>query len=177
LLANILLLTNLGLLLLLHQVAESTAAGRGDVSDAGTLKVVLAADITALHGFRDPVKTEAHRGEEEKARSVDWLISLHVTVLTGTVVSLAECHTWYAIRDQAGVNGRAAGEEAVGPILGVLRALGVDGLASIAQDVVEAFLPVVDIVVVNRAGIGWSTINWSLLGWDGLINWSRHFVL
>jgi len=67
LLADILLLTNLGLLLLLHQVAESTAAGRGDVSDAGTLKVVLAADITALHRFRDPVKTEAHRGEEEKA--------------------------------------------------------------------------------------------------------------
>ena len=67
LLADILLLTELRLLLLLYQVAESTAAGRGDVSDAGTLKVVLAADVAALHGFWDPVKTEAHGREEEKA--------------------------------------------------------------------------------------------------------------
>jgi hypothetical protein len=54
----------------------------------------------------------------------------------------------------------------------VLWALGVDGLASVAQDMVEAFLPVIDIVVIDRTsigGLGWTWLNWSL------IDWSRHF--
>ena len=83
------------------------------------------------------------------------------------------------MRYRTGINRRAAGEEAVGPLLGVLWALGVDGLASIAQDVVESLLPVVDIVVADGAsGIAgsWSSWGWSLLGWDGrLIHWSRHY--
>jgi hypothetical protein len=115
------LLVVLGLLFLLDQVAESAAARGSNVGDAGTLEVVLVTDIHALHGFWDPVETEAHRGKEEQAlfgmlaskpevylgasmatyRSVDWLISLHVTILTCSVVGLAEGDAWAAVGDQA----------------------------------------------------------------------------
>jgi hypothetical protein len=61
------LLVVLRLLLLLDQVAESAAAGGSNVGDAGTLEVVLVADIHTLHGLWDPVKTEAHGGKEEQA--------------------------------------------------------------------------------------------------------------
>jgi len=173
-LARVSLLAVLRFLLLLNQVAKSAAAGSGDIGDAGTLEVVLAADICTLHGFWDPVKTKAHGGKEEKARGVDWLITLHVAILAGTVMGLAESDAWNAVSDQASVNRREAGEKAVAPVLGVLWALGVDGLASVAQDMVEAFLPVVDIVVTDRTsigGLGWTWLNWSL------IDWSRHFKI
>ncbi len=59
-----------GLLLLLDQIADTAAAGGGDVGDAVALEVVLLADIGALHGHGDPVKTEASRGTEEEALRV-----------------------------------------------------------------------------------------------------------
>jgi hypothetical protein len=72
LLARVSLLAVLRFLLLLNQVAESAAAGSGDIGDAGTLEVVLAADICTLHGFWDPVKTKAHGGKEEKALQITY---------------------------------------------------------------------------------------------------------
>jgi len=62
-----LLLAQLGLLVLLNEIAKGAAARRGDVSDAVTLEVVLAADLSALHRLRDPVETDACRGKEEQA--------------------------------------------------------------------------------------------------------------
>jgi hypothetical protein len=61
------LLTALGLLLLLNQVTEGTAAGKGNIGQARSLESVLVTDVRSLHGFWDPVKTNAHGGEEEKA--------------------------------------------------------------------------------------------------------------
>jgi len=131
------------------------------------------ADIHTLHGLWDPMKTEAHRGKEEQARSVDWLISLHVTVLARSVVGLAEGDTRAAVGHQASFNGHAASEEVVGPFLRTLWALVVDGSAGIAQNLVEAVLPVIDIMVVDWASVSWSWswgTNWSSV----LIDRSRH---
>jgi len=64
LLAGNQLLTALGLLLLLDQVAEGAAAGEGNISDTGTLDAVLVTDVAALHGLRNPVETNAHGGKE-----------------------------------------------------------------------------------------------------------------
>jgi hypothetical protein len=67
-----------------------------------------------------------------------------------------------------GVDRGAAAKEGIVPWLGVCRALGVDNLAGIAENVVESVLPVLDIMVVDWASLGWvSSI---------LINWSGHFV-
>jgi hypothetical protein len=115
LLASEELLTALSLLFLLNQIADGAAAGKGDISQARTLEVVLVTDVAALHGLRNPVETNAHGGEEEKALfgllgdasqgehrevtygSVDWLISFHVSVLAGSVMSLTEGDTCAAV--------------------------------------------------------------------------------
>jgi hypothetical protein len=60
-------LVDLRLLLLLNQIAEGTAAGGGNVSDARSLEIVLVADVHALHRLWDPMETEAHGSQEEKA--------------------------------------------------------------------------------------------------------------
>jgi hypothetical protein len=62
-----LLLAVIALLLLLGQVAENAAPGLGQVGDAISLEVVLAADIGTLHGLWDAVETNASGSKEEKA--------------------------------------------------------------------------------------------------------------
>ena len=66
-----------------------------------------------------------------------------------TVVRLAEGDAGDAVADQAEVDGAEAAEEAVVPRLRVLGRLGVDVLAGPGQDVVDARLPVVDVLVVD----------------------------
>jgi len=174
LLAAQLFLLVLGFLFLLDQVAESTAAGGGNVGDAGSLEVVLVADVHSLHGFWHPVETEAHGGKEEKARGVDGLVALHVAVLAGSVVGFTKGDAWAAVGYQAGINGAAAAKEAVAPRLSTLWTLGVDSLSSIAQDLIEAVLPVIDIIIIDRTSgvmLNWSS-SWG--GSDLLIDWSRH---
>jgi hypothetical protein len=70
-------------------------------------------------------------------------------------------------------NGHAASEEVVGPFLRTLWALVVDSSAGITQNLVEAVLPVIYIIVVDWASVSWSwswSTNWSSV----LINRSRH---
>lgn len=55
---TLLLLADLALLLSLNQRAATTAARLGDINNAGTLQVVLLADILHLHRLQDPVKAE-----------------------------------------------------------------------------------------------------------------------
>jgi hypothetical protein len=174
----VLLLTELRFLLLLSQIAESAAAGEGNVGKARTLEVVLATELSTLHGLWDPVKSEAGGGKEEKAGGVNWLVSLHVGILAGSVVSLAEGYAWNAVGNAAEVNRGAAAKEAVSPSLRTFGALGVDGPAGIAENSIEAVLPVLNIFVVDRTSVGWScwgrVRNWC--DWDlSVVNWCGHF--
>jgi hypothetical protein len=61
------LLVGRHLLVLLDEIADAAAAGRGDVGEAAALEVVLGADLGALHRHRDPVETDAPGTAEEKA--------------------------------------------------------------------------------------------------------------
>jgi len=163
-----------GFLFLLDEIAESTAAGPEDVGNTITLEVVLGTKLSALHGLWNPMETDAGSGNEEKARSVDWLISFEGAILLVPVVNLAKGDTWAAVGDQAGVNGVAASKEARGPVCGINTALGVDNLAGIAQDVVEAVLPLIDILVVDWALLGWSSWEISLWRHGRVIHWRGH---
>jgi hypothetical protein len=69
-LAGELLLPELGLLLLLDEVADGAAAGCGDVGQAAALQVVLLADLRALDRLGDPVQAEHGGAEEEQALSL-----------------------------------------------------------------------------------------------------------
>ncbi len=54
-------------LVLLDERAEPAAARKSDVGEAGTLEVVLGADVGALHRHGHPVEPEAARSTEEEA--------------------------------------------------------------------------------------------------------------
>jgi len=167
--AKEILLTGLGLLLLLDQVAESAAAGLEDIGDTVSLEVVLLPKLHALHGFWDPVETNTSGSEEEKARGVDRFISLEATVLLITMMDLAKGDTRAAVGDQAGIDGAAAAKETRRPVLSITTCLGVDDIARVGENVVEPVLPLLDIIVVN----------WTRLGWSNglLIYWGVHFDL
>lgn len=60
-------LTVLGLLVLLDEIAATTAACSGEIDKAAALEVVLLTEVGALEGERNPVKTEAGGTPEEKA--------------------------------------------------------------------------------------------------------------
>lgn len=107
----------LGLLVLLDEIAATTAACSSEIDKAAALKVVLLAEVSALESERDPVKTEAGRAPEEEARGVDGLVSLKVTVLSETVMGLAKGHTRDAAGDRAKADGAEAAKEAVLPRL------------------------------------------------------------
>jgi len=151
------LLLVVSLLLLLDEIAESAAAGLEDIGDAVSLEVVLGTELSTLHSLWDPVETDASGSNEEKARGVDWLVSLEGAVLLVPVVDLAKGDTWAAVGNQASVDWVAASKEARGPVRSLSSALGVDHVAGIAQNVVEAVLPVIDILVVDWAWLGWSS--------------------
>jgi hypothetical protein len=87
--------------------------------------------------------------QEDTYRGVDGLIAIEVTVLAETVMGLAKGDTGNTAGDQAGVDGGEAAKEGVVPGLGRLGRLGVDMLAGAGEDVVEAILPLVEVVVVN----------------------------
>lgn len=55
------------LLLLLDQGAAGAAARERDIGEAATAEVEAGAHLGALHGGRDPVKTEAGGAAEEEA--------------------------------------------------------------------------------------------------------------
>jgi hypothetical protein len=97
-------------------------------------------------------------------RSVDGLVTLKVTVLSETVMCLAKGHARNAAGDGTKTDGAEAAEEAVLPRLGRLWRLGVDMLARTGEDVVEAVLPLVQVVMVNR------TVVVSVC-----LSWGRHF--
>lgn len=69
------------------------------------------------------------------------------------MVGLAKGDARKAVGQEAEVDGVEAVEEAGGPWLGVGRGLGVDVLARLAQDLVHLLLPVLDILVVDRAAV------------------------
>lgn len=60
-------LTILGLLVLLDEIAATTAACSGEVDETAALEVILLTEVGALESERDPVKTEAGRTPEEQA--------------------------------------------------------------------------------------------------------------
>ena len=86
-------------------------------------------------------------------------------------MSLAKGDAGEAPGDQAGVDGAAAAEEGVVPGLRSLRRLGVDMLAGTGEDVVDAVLPLVEVIVVDGTvvvlvlgGSGHCEVGWVLLG-------------
>ena len=68
-------------------------------------------------------------------------------------MSLAKGHAGHAAGDEAGVDGHEAGEERAHPRLGRVGRLGVEVLAGPRQDVGEAVLPLVRVLVLERAGL------------------------
>jgi len=151
LLAGNQLLAALGLLFLLDQIAEGTAAGNGNIGNARSLEVVLVTDVTTLHGLWNPVETNAHGGQEEQARGVDWLVTFHGTMLASSVMNLSESDARAAVCKTAGLDGRAAAEESAGELLSILWALGVHGLANVSEGLVETVFPVIDVAIVDGA--------------------------
>ncbi len=71
-----------------------------------------------------------------------------------------------AVGHQAEVDGVEAVEEARGPDLGVLGRLGVHNLAGLAEHLVDAVLPVLDITIVDGAVS-------SVLGGRHRVRWLR----
>jgi hypothetical protein len=100
------------------------------------------------------VKSTATRAAEEKARGVDGLIALHVAILVDSVVSLAECDTGDTASDEAKVNGVEAVEKVCGPARSTSRGSRVDMLARSRQDIVEAILPMIHIVIIDGPTLG-----------------------
>jgi len=145
------LLMVLGLLVLLNEGAAATAAGEEDIGDAVSLEVVLFADVLALHGQRNKPETEAVDTTKKEARGVDRLIAVEVSVLAEAVMSLAEGNAGNEASHQAGVNRVEAVEETAGPAGRALMRLGVEMITGLGENSVEAGLPVIDIVLVNRA--------------------------
>lgn len=84
-------------------------------------------------------------------RSVDGLPALKVAILADTVMRLAKGDARKAVGNEAGINGVEAVEEAGVPALRGLRRLGVDDLTRARQDVVEAVLPVVEVLLIDGA--------------------------
>lgn len=84
--AQELLLAVLGLLVLLDQAAAVAAARGEDVLEARALQVVLVADVHALHGHGDPVKTKAASAAEEEALFARLLVVYRHVFLTCFVV-------------------------------------------------------------------------------------------
>jgi len=156
-----LLLTESRLLVLLGEGAESAAAREGKIGQTVTLEVVLLADVGALNPHGNPVKTNAGGASQEKTRGVHGLIALHGTILASTVMGLAECDARETPGDQAGVDGVEAAEEASIPLAGISSSGGCN-LISVGEGIIEASFPVINIVLVDGAGLGWCT------------SWSRH---
>jgi hypothetical protein len=142
------------LLIGLHQCAARAAERRQKILDAAALEVVLLANVLALHGSGNPVDTEAWGAAEEEARSVDGLVAIEITVLAQTVVSLAEGNARNAASDQACVDWGEAREEGWEPALSSLVGARVDVLARSGENIVEAVLPVIDILVIDGTALG-----------------------
>jgi hypothetical protein len=84
-------LTVLSLLVLLNEIAATTAACSGEVDEAAALEVVLLTEVGALEGERNPVKTDAGGTPEEEAlldevlASIDaWCWGIRTEVLMGS---------------------------------------------------------------------------------------------
>lgn len=77
-------------------------------------------------------------------------------------MSLAKGYARNAAGDSAKVDGAKASKEAVLPRLGRLGRLGVDMLAGTGEDIIEAVLPLVQVVVVNGTIV------------MGVLSWGRH---
>lgn len=166
------------LLLLLHQIAQSAAAGSRNIRQAVALEVVLGSQVGALHRERDPVAADAAGGADQQAlfgfnkhaivylwgwcayRSIDGLIPGQVDILPKPVMGFSKCHAGKAVCHAAQVDRGEAAEEGFMPWLGGRGRLGVDDLARLGEDHVEAVLPLGDVVVVDGAG-----------GWG----WGRHY--
>jgi hypothetical protein len=80
-------------------------------------------------------------------RSVDRLIAGEVGVLAQAMVRLAECHAWTAVGHATEVDRGQAAEKGLVPRLRGRGGFGLDDLAGLGKDLVEAVLPVVDVVV------------------------------
>jgi len=131
------------------------------------------ADVASLHRLWNPVETDAHRGEEKKARGVNWLVSFHVSVLACAPVSLTEGNTWAAVGHTASLDWRTASEESSGVLLGLNWALGVDSLTNVGEGLVETIFPVVDVLVINWARRLCSNMR-IVMDWSNCLGRSAH---
>lgn len=83
------------------------------------------------------------------------------------MVRLAEGDARQAVRDEAQVDGAAAAEQGVVPRLGGRGRGALDVLRGLGEHGVEALLPVLDVMIVDRAGGGRL--------WCGLgVSWGCH---
>jgi hypothetical protein len=85
---------------------------------------------------------------------VDGLIAVHVAVLVDPVVRLSKGDARNTASDEAKVDGVEAVKQVRSPAECASGRFRVDVLARSRQDIVEAILPVIHIVVVDRAALG-----------------------
>jgi len=95
---------------------------------------------------------------------------------------LSEGNARQAAGNEAGINRVEAVEETGEPGLRALRRLGVDDLGGLGEEVVEAVLPVLDVTVVDGAGLrgaGSGGGSWwggsAGLGLDSGLDWGGHY--
>jgi len=88
------LLLELGLLVLLDEIAGRAAASAEQVLAAIALEVVLAADLTAVHHLNDPLAAELGQTEPGTAVAVDRTVSLEIAILVQAVMDSAMNEAW-----------------------------------------------------------------------------------
>jgi len=149
-----LLLAESGFLVLLHQGAQTAAAGQSQILQAAAFEVVLLADVGALNPEWQEREADASGSADKKARGVDWLIALERTMLASTVMGLPERDAGQAPCDQAGVDGVEAAEQSSVPFPGISSGRSCN-LIGVGESIIEASLPVIDIALIDWAGLGW----------------------
>lgn len=118
-----------------------------------------------LHFSRKPMEGgKRRRGDLGTHRGVDTVISFHVGVLSGSVVGFSERDAWHAAGDCASVDGRKAPEQGLVPWSSIRGSIGSDD-GRVGESLVEAFDPVVHIVLVDDRLLGCS--------WSGLSHCER----
>jgi len=147
-------LSELRLLFLLDDGAETAAARQANIGNTAALEVILAADLSALHNQGNYREANAGGTGKEEARGIDWLVSFEIAILVEAVVGFAESDTGQTPGDQAGVDWVVESEERIVEGLSGFGRLGVDNLTGLGEEFAEALAPSGHISLINWATTG-----------------------